>query len=858
MTITGDFRLPRKAVPIRYEITIVPVLGTFEFWGEEEIILDVKERTPAVVLNTVELLIQEAKIYQKGRWFPAKQIVLDGEKERVTISFDHDLLVGEAKLRLIFLGKISDKLRGFYRMQYELPSGEKRWGGMTQFEATDARRAFPCFDEPDFKAQFRLTLHIPQNLTAISNTPITSTRSAGNGVKRIRFAETPRMSTYLLAFAIGEFESISARTANGTKVSVWATPGKKEQGRFALEIACKLLPFYEEYFGIRYPLPKLDLIAAPDFESGAMENWGIVTFRETAILRDEKKSSAANRQRVAIVVAHELAHMWFGNLVTMAWWTHLWLNESFAEWCSTNALDHLFPMWRIWTIYQTESTGAALKLDGLKSSHPIEVEVKDPSEIDGIFDEISYEKGGSFIRMLEHFLGSEVFRQGLQAYMRAHEFGNAATEDLWEAMEKASGQPVREIAGRWTSQTGYPVIQANREVVNGKLTLKLSQNRFLYDGATDETLWPVPIIIAFAGGKEPIFRLMSKQTETISLDEADTNAWVKVNFGQTGFFRVNYDQKGWQRLAVGVSELPEIDRLGLQSDAFAMVKAGHLPATRYLELLTAYRTEKSFTVWRDIITNLAELEDLLTGTPYIAEFEAFVRELLEEIVAHVGWEPKPEEGHLDALLRPTVLSAAGRYGNMQVLDEAGQRMIRFLDDPATLNPDLHSTIINLVAKRGDEKVYEILVNLHRHCSLQEEKMRYLASLGHFDKPELLARALEFSLSPEVRSQDTVLGIIKVAANPAGRVLAWEFVKANWPEFNRRYGAGHLMPYLIEATTKFTDQEKEENISTFFQKNPVPSAKRALEQALERIRLNRIWLEQNRADLEEWFRKERDK
>ena len=424
--------LPADVCPTRYDITLKPDLERFTFDGSETIDIEVKSATRRIVLHAAELELHSVVLERDGVSREPEHIETNEEEDTVAFVFSEELEPGAARLAIEFTGQLNDKMHGFYRSVYRL-DGEERIMAVTQFEATDARRAFPCWDEPAQKAVFAVTLVVPLDRVAVSNMPPSAVETGDGGFKTVRFAETPVMSTYLLAFIVGEFDYVETQTKEGVTVRVYTPVGRREQGRFALDVAARTLSFFHEYFDIAYPLPKMDLLAIPDFAAGAMENWGAVTYRETAILVDPEESSAGTRQRVAIVVAHELAHQWFGNLVTMEWWTHLWLNEGFASWIEFLAVDHLFPEWDMWTQFVYTDFGRALSLDGLKSSHPIEVEVRDPKQISEIFDGISYSKGASVIRMLRAYIGAEPFRRGLQRYLGRHQYANATTEDLWQA-----------------------------------------------------------------------------------------------------------------------------------------------------------------------------------------------------------------------------------------------------------------------------------------------------------------------------------------------------------------------------------------------------------------------------------------
>ena len=863
MPSSEAFVLPSTVRPVKYKLKLQPDLGNFTFQGTESIDVQVLEPTSEVVLNAVDLKIGSATLHRGGISSVVTGITFDESRQTVTLAFGEPIPTGDARLDIEFTGELNDRLHGFYRSEYTTPEGEQRYLAATQFEATDARRAFPCWDEPAQKASFEVTLVIPSHLVAISNSPVVEEVQLEPGLKSLRFGDTPIMSTYLLAFLVGDLVEIHEQATEKTTVGVWTTRGKEEQGRFALDTSVKLLSYFNDYFGIPYPLEKLDHIAIPDFAAGAMENWGAITYRETALLVDPANSSAGTRQRVAEVVAHEMAHMWFGDLVTMAWWDDLWLNESFASWMGTKAVDWLFPDWQMWTQFVNMDTNRALSLDGLKSSHPIEQEVKDPAEVSQLFDAISYSKGASVIRMLEQFLGPETFRQGLFRYLSANQYGNARTEDLWSALEAASGQPVTSIMNTWTNQMGYPVLRVEANQTPDYLEVNLHQERFVYDRllgdeGPEPEVWQVPVAISASDGGEAASMVMDDRRASLRLPSpqpATGSRWFKVNPQQTGFFRVNYPPEGWEQLVPAIQSLtlPATDRLGIQNDAYALSRAGLLPVTQFLSMAHAYMNENDASVWSDLASNLKDVEGLLANEPIHGAFQGFGQDLFRPAANRSGWEPRPGEGHMDALLRSTVLSQAGNYGDTEVLAQAKDRFLRYLEEPDSLPPDIRALVFSLAGQAGDRSTYDQLWELEKNSNLQEEKIRLLMAVTRFTQPELLQESLERSLSADVRSQDTISVVTGVASNLRGRELAWEFVKGNWPEFDRRYGGGGFgLMRLVSICGNFNDEEKLAEVENFFQEHPAPAAERTIRQALERVRLNIKWLERNRAELANWF------
>ena len=854
--------LPKNIKPLHYQLELKPDIQNFAFSGNATIDVRVSESSSTIVMNALDIDIGSASIAINGSVLKTENIAYNKEAETCTLTFPEEIPIGEGKIDIAFTGILNDKLRGFYRSQYIDPEGNTQYLATTQFEATDARQAFPCWDEPECKATFSVTLVVPSHLVALANTPEIENTTLSGGMNSVKFADTPIMSTYLLAFVVGDLTHIEKEAASGTIVGVWTTRGKEEQGRFALDTSVKLLSFFNDYFGIPYPLEKLDHIAIPDFAAGAMENWGAVTYRETALLVDPLNSSAGTRQRVAEVVAHEMAHMWFGDLVTMKWWDALWLNESFASWMGTKAVDWLFPEWAMWTQFVNMDTNRALSLDGLKNSHPIEQEVKNPAEVSQLFDAISYSKGASVIRMLEQFLSPEVFRQGLHKYLSANQYQNAQTVDLWNALEEVSKQPVTEIMNTWTSQMGYPVVSVTSERVNNSLTINLSQERFVYDNIlsdqpSPQMQWQVPVrVLVPQDNRSSGTSIVSDSESSVTLSGiSDDPKWFKLNPDQTGFFRVNYTSKDWQNLIPGIESqvLSATDRLGIQNDAYALSKAGLLPVTQFLSLANAYKSESDASVWSDLASNLKEIETLISDEGFYDAYRTFAKDLFKSAAQKIGWTPKTGEGHLDALLRSTVLSQAGNYGDTEVLKEAQSLFNKYLQDTSSVHPDLRGLVYSLVAQSGDRKTYDALWTLERDSELQEEKIRLLISLARFSDVDLLKDLLARSLTDDVRSQDTITLVSAVAANIRGRDIAWEFVKDNWTEFDKRYGGGGFgLMRLVAITGSFTSEEKATEIEDFFKEHPTPAAERTIRQSLERIRINTAWLGKNKDELSKWF------
>jgi len=867
-------RLSTDVVPANYNLKLRPYLSKFTFDGSQEIDVKVEKATNEIRLNCADITIKEAKFkcqsevtgdgVKSNDGVAPTEIKYDADEEVAILRWDSPLPLGDAVLSMSFSGELNDKMKGFYRSNYKTPDGEERVLACTQFEATDARRAFPCWDEPASKATFDVTLVVPKDRIALSNMPVKSEEDLPKEDcgcwKSVSYERTPIMSTYLLAFIVGEFDFVEDTDKDGVKVRVYTPLGKKEQGEFALDVAVKTLPFYKDYFNIAYPLPKIDLIAIPDFAAGAMENWGLVTYRETALLIDPANSSASTKQWVALVVGHELAHQWFGNLVTMEWWTHLWLNEGFASWIEYLCVDFCIPEFDIWTQFVTSDYMRALELDALNNSHPIEVPVGHPSEVDEIFDAISYSKGASVIRMLHDYIGDADFRKGMHEYLTKFQYKNAFTEDLWASLGEASGKPVNKVMTTWTKQMGFPMLTV--EVIDRKddsISLSVSQSKFSADGVDEpkgaESHWLVPI--SFATADAPTTSrdktLMEAKSCQVTLSGVGPSKWIKLNPGTVGVYRTRYSDALLDLLKQGIAQgqLPPRDRLGLQNDLFAFSKAGKTSVVDYLKVLQVFKTEKDFTVWTDICGSMGMLSTLISHTDLQDSFDAFGRDLFSTVYGIVGWDPREGEGYLTAMLRALVLGRVGSYGLKDAVAEAKKRFAQHIDGKKTIPADLRGAVYATVLKNGDESTFEQMLTLYRAADLHEERVRILRVLGSIKQPELIKRVLEFSLSDEVRSQDTCFVVGGATHSRVGRDMAWSFVKDKWDEFYKRYPGGFLQARLVKfATEGFASEDMAKDIEAFFVDHPAPSSERTIKQSLEMIRLQEAWLARDAVPLKQ--------
>ncbi|XP_019871557.2 puromycin-sensitive aminopeptidase isoform X1 [Aethina tumida] len=841
-------RLPKSVRPIHYRLELVPDLKLLTFRGVVSIRIEVVQATDQIVLNALDLQLDSVTV--KGDKELKPEVQLCAEEEVARFKFNTTLQPAEYDLDIIFKGEINDKMKGLYRSKYVNEKGEETYAAVTQFESTDARRCFPCWDEPALKATFDISLTVPKDLVALSNMPVKNSTPEGDLI-RYDFQKTPIMSTYLVAAVIGEYDYVEDKSSDGVLVRVYTPKGKKEQGLFALEVATEVLPYYKDYFNIAYPLPKIDLIAIADFSAGAMENWGLVTYRETCLLVDPQNTSAVSKQWIALVVGHELAHQWFGNLVTMEWWTHLWLNEGYASFVEFLCVNYLFPEYDIWTQFVNDSYIKALELDSLKNSHPIEVPVNNPSEIDEIFDDISYNKGASVIRMLHHYIGDADFRKGMHLYLTRHQYKNTFTEDLWAALEEASNKPVGDVMSTWTKQMGFPVVTVEQKsCAEGGVTLSLSQSKFIADGSkpTEEYLWMIPISISTSKnpGKEAISTVLSTKQADVHIADVGPNDWIKINPGTIGFYRTQYPPEMLEKLipAIRNKSLPPLDRLGLLDDLFAMVKAGHTSTVEVLKMLRAYEDETDYNVWSSISNILGKLGQLMSHTEFEDAYNQYQKNLLDKVYVRLGWNLKSGETHLDTLLRGLVLGRLAWLDHEHSTKEARERFEAHVKNESNLPADLRSACYKTVLRAGGKEEFDTLLKLYRSTDLHEEKDRISRALGAAKDVELLLKVLEFAMSAEVRSQDTVFVIISVALTRLGRELAWQFFKDNWSKIVERF-SGYLLTRLVKYLTEsFASEEKSREVEEFFKEHKSPGTERTVQQAIETIQLNTAWLKRD--------------
>jgi aminopeptidase N len=763
-------KLPKEIVPRNYAVRLVPDLKTQTLTGSVTIDLEVLKPTRRIVLNARELEITKALLlYGENR---SLKPIADEKEQTVSFELPSELKPGRCELALEFKGRINKQPQGLYEDRYQTASGEKVMLA-TQMEPVDARRMFPCWDEPVYRATFELTATIPEKWLAMSNMPIERERViAGSGTKQVSFKRTPSMASYLVVFAAGELEAIEDEV-DGIKLRVLCTEGKRESARYAMESTKKILHYYNEYFGVKYPLPKLDQLATPGGFSGAMENWGGIIYNEGGLLFDPKTSSEQTRERIFAVIAHEVAHQWFGDLVTMAWWDNLWLNEGFASWMGTKISDDLNPSWQVW-LRADKDKERVMSLDARKGTHPIQQPVRTESEANAAFDEITYVKGKSFLRMLEVYLGANAFRDGMRIYMKRHQFSNTTTEDLWKALEEGSGKQVRDFAAGWTTQPGLPVTKIASDCKDNKHALTLTQERFtLHDPNAEPLTWRIPVRFGNLDDLSATTQVLVED-KPLTLSFGACDAAIFANSGDTGYFHTQYSPELFAALARRVASLSEADKLNLLGDTWAMAAAGRAPASDYLQLVDSLRGEKSLAVWDEILGVLEDMDRLERDKPGRRPLREFAIGLLRPVFETVGWQAKPDESRNVGLLRVYLIEALAWYGDTTMIDEVRERFARMLKEPSSLSPDLRPVVVRVVGRYADAATWNQLHDLARQSLRTEEKRMYYDGLQQAQDPQLANQTLGISLTDEMRPAEKNQNLFRVASARDGDRLVWDF------------------------------------------------------------------------------------
>jgi len=835
-------------------LKVDPDAGTFS--GELSLKIRLKKAASRLMLHAADLKIERAGI--DGEDIPAAAIKIDKAAETAAFGLRKNLQPGPAVLNISYSGTLNRQLRGLY-LSTAKHEGKTENYAFTQFEPADARRMLPCFDEPAFKARFKLSVCAPAKYTLLSNMPAEKEEIQG-GLKTVRFGETPLMSSYLLAVAVARLAPKSGRVGK-TKVTVWTRPEDLHQADFALAAAKASLSRLNAYFDLPYELPKMDLVAVPDFAAGAMENWGAIFFRDSAILAHPKLSSAKARRRVAEVVAHEIVHQWFGDLVTMEWWNDLWLNEAFATWLAYKIVDDWKPGWLMWQSFE-RGKREALAVDSLKSTRPISSEVKSVAQIEAQFDMLTYEKGGAILRMLENFLGEKVFRKGLRRYIAKYRYQNTAAADLWRELEKASGQPVSKIAADWLTIPGYPEIEVSSLSPDNR-RLRLVQRRFRAAGGAEASgpVWNAPLVVTAMGASGPrAHRMNLVQKETAAtLPGRGRAKWIYPNAGQTGFLRCKLDSSLLAALdEPALRRLSPIERSGLLSDLWAQARAGETSIASFLDVLVLLRQDASRMATEDVAGYLSSLNDRLAGPADKPRLAALVLDIFSARWKALGWTPGKNESDETRLCRAAVLWVLGSVAKEPgILSRLDAKVSSYLRNPAGLDPALAGPVLNLGARAGGEKRFSDYLTALKSAATPELRDNLLRALAEFKDPALARRLLDASLGADIRGQDAWKPINILLGNTSAQGEAWLFIKARWPDIRRKIG-DHACRRVVDGLSSLWRREWLNDIRAFFSlpENRVDMAQRALDQSLEWIELGIRFRETQTENLSRWLAKNR--
>ena len=824
-------RLPETARPENYKLTFTPDLENAKFEGDETIAIRVLKPTSKITLNAVDIDFHDVTIVGGGMMQKAR-VSPESDKEMVVLSVEKPLSEGPATIHITYTGILNNEMRGLYLGKDD----QGRKYASTQFESTDARRAFPSFDEPEYKATFDITAVADKGLTAISNQKVISDQPGPGDEHTVRFATTAKMSSYLAALVVGNFEYIEGE-ADGIPIRVYATTGKKEMGRYALEVATDVLKYYNNYFGIKYPYGKLDLVGIPDFSAGAMENTACITFREVILLIDEKRGSVDLKKTIASVIAHEMAHQWFGDLVTMKWWDDIWLNEGFATWMENKPVEKFKPEWNV-ELDDVSGTGRTLNVDALENTRPIHQAAETPAQIQELFDGIAYGKAAAVLRMLESYLGEETFRAGINAYLKQHAYANATAEDFWNAQAKTSRKPVDQIMPTWVKQAGAPIVNVKAQCSGNSTSITLTQQRYYFDRSKFESpndqLWQIPVCMkgsATTGAAK--CELFTKKEETFTLPGCSN--WVLANAGANGYYRVGYQPDAVRALAHDAeTKLSPAERISLQNDIWASVRVGSEPVGDYLAFAQGLQTERSRAVLQDVLGRLTYIGQYLVNEGDRDSFRAWLRGYLTPLMQEVGWEPKPGDTDEQRTLRSRLLSALGQDArDPNALEVARKIADQVLADPASVDHQLARSALHVAATNGDTAFYDRILTASKGAKSPEEYYTFLSTLSEFKDPKLLERTLEQAISPDVRSQDALGVVSDVLENPDGQQLAWDFVRQHWVEIEKA-GGPFASAEVVAATSTFCDAGLRDQVTEFFNQHKVAAAERTYRQSIERI------------------------
>lgn len=825
----NPWRLPRDVTPTHYDIHLEPDLDQFTFNGEVSIAFDSETSLKQIVLNAAELEISSALVEGGPN---VADIRYDAAYETVTLELADALDAGSHKLSLAYSGIINDQLRGWYRSSITDSDGVERSIATSQCQSTDARRILPCWDEPDFKATFRTTIVAADGLEAYSNAAEVSRSSTGDGRNRIEFGTTMRMSSYLLAFVVGPFEATDPIDVRGTPTRIIVPWGKLHLTDIALENAIFCFEYLSDYYGIPYPGDKLDHIAIPDFAAGAMENVGLITYRDAYLVIDPKKATQAERLSSLDVIGHEIAHQWFGNLVTMAWWEGAWLNEAFASFMELKATDARRPEWKRWLAFSNLEIPWAMGTDQLVTTRPIEFEITAPEEVDQMFDAITYGKGSAVLHMIDEFIGAESFREGVGNYLRKHAYANTVTKDLWEGLDGASEWPVSEIMNTWVFQRGFPQIEAAK--TSGGVELHQRRHLAIPD-ESDTTIWKTPIILRGRVDGRPYQQrvLLDKAETKVAVDEEID--WLVANAGGSGFYRTSYSADLFEALLTNVEHLDENERYGLLADTLSFVRNGSLPATDFLDLVSRFGGETEQAIWSVITGGLAKLKHHALDDAGRPGFESYVRKLAGPALQRLGWESADGDTDLDRKLRGDLVAAMGNLGEDRATIARSRSIAVELMEGVAHDPEVATAALAVYARHGGRAEYDRLWTHYEKADTPGDRIRYLRSVAEASEPGLAITTMDRAIEGKIKTQDTFWVFTRLLMGDAGPDV-WNDARSRWDDVMATM-PGKTRGRIAEGISALSRPEVAPGIRGFFAEHPVPEATRSIAQNLEKLDAN---------------------
>jgi aminopeptidase N/puromycin-sensitive aminopeptidase len=847
-------RLPGGATPDHYSLTVNVNFPTNSFEGDETVNLKLAQPTNTITLNALEIDFHDVTVTAGGQTQTAK-VSTDEKNEMATFTFDKQLPAGAAKLHITYTGHLNDKLRGFYLSTYK---GKKYL--VSQMESTDARVAFPSFDEPSYKATFDMTAIVDKGDVAISNGEVVSDTPGPGDKHTVKFSTSPKMSSYLVALTVGDWKCISDKT-DGVKVSVCTVPGKENMAQFPLQASKSFLHYYDSYYGIKYPLPKLDNIAVPDFQAGAMENWGAIIYRETALLIDDKTASVDAKQNVADTIAHEMAHQWFGDLVTAAWWDDIWLNEGFATWMTPHPVQAWKPDWLV-SQGVVEQTNHALADDSVQNQRAIHQAAESRAQIEQLFDGIAYDKAASVLHMLESYLGPETFRSGVNLYLKEHAYGNATAADFWTAMAHASHKPVDEIMPTFVMQAGAPYIGVEAKCEGGNTTLNLSQKRYfntpeLFNQPNDQ-IWQVPVcargINGTTAGAQQCF-LLTKREQQFTLKGC--SKFVFPNASAMGYYRFEYDNAALRQMGQGVeTALTPDERIALMGDEWALMRVGKHSAGDYLALGAQLKNTPGAVLLGDFGGHLTFIyEDLLAENDR-PEFQTWLRTQFSPVLQQLGYNGRSSDTPEDKQKRAILFEGLGTIGeDPEVIQQARTMVEQYMQNPDSVDGTLARSVITVAARHGDAELYKQYQAQMKKASSPQQYYMFARALGQFPEPDLIQQTLASSLTDKVRGQDLYM-LLPMMNNPASQQATWDFMRKNFEQLHAKAGGGlggaGMFLYGAEA---FCSADKVEEVKQFFQQHPFPGTERNQKEVLESINSCSDLRSQQQSNLSAWLKQQ---